>query len=99
MTGVQTCALPICFDHDRERHFFATHEGKTGFYVYTPLMLADGRALFVNRGFVPYVLKEPATRPEGQLAGAVDLTGLRSEERRGGNERVSRCRTRWSTCH
>jgi surfeit locus 1 family protein len=37
--------------------------GQSGFYVYTPLELADGRLLFVNRGFVPYDLKEPATRP------------------------------------
>ena len=63
------------FDHERERHFFATHEGKTGFYVYTPLMLADGRALLVNRGFVPYEMKDPALRLEGQLTGEVMLTG------------------------
>jgi len=72
----RTVSVGGIFDNGRERHFFATHEGKTGFYVYTPLMLADGRALFVNRGFVPYDLKEPATRPEGQLAGEVDMTGL-----------------------
>jgi len=72
----RTVSVGGTFDHGRERHFFATHQGKTGFYVYTPLMLADGRALFVNRGFVPYDLKEPATRPEGQLAGEVDVIGL-----------------------
>ncbi len=27
------------FDHARERHFFATFEGQSGFYVYTPLRL------------------------------------------------------------
>lgn len=63
------------FDHARERHFFATHEGKTGFYVYTPLTLADGRVLFVNRGFVPYDMKDPATREQGQILGTVTLTG------------------------
>ncbi|MGG2474337.1 SURF1 family cytochrome oxidase biogenesis protein, partial [Rhizobium sp. BR5] len=46
------------FDHSRERHFFATHQGRTGYYVYTPLTLADGRILFVNRGFVPFEMKE-----------------------------------------
>lgn len=63
------------FDHAKERHFFATHQGQTGFYVYTPLTLADGRTLLVNRGFVPYEMKEPAKREEGQVAGAVTLSG------------------------
>ena len=57
--------LSGAFDHARERHFFATHDGVSGFYVYTPLVLPDGRSIFVNRGFVPYDNKEPATRAEG----------------------------------
>lgn len=64
------------FDHAGEAHFFATHNGRTGYYVYTPLMLADGRALFVNRGFVPYDNKDPATRPQGQVEGEITVTGL-----------------------
>ena len=64
------------FEHDRERHFFATHEGQSGYYVYTPLRLDDGPAVFVNRGFVPFDDKEPATRPEGQIKGDVTVTGL-----------------------
>jgi surfeit locus 1 family protein len=64
------------FDHTKERHFLATHEGQAGFFVYTPLMLADGRAVLVNRGFVPFDRKDPATRAEGQVAGAVEVTGL-----------------------
>jgi len=64
------------FMHEGERHFFATHEGESGFYVYTPLMLADGRVVFVNRGFVPYDLKDAAKRPAGQVAGEVTVTGL-----------------------
>jgi surfeit locus 1 family protein len=64
------------FDHGKERHFLATHDGASGFFVYTPLMLADGRSVFVNRGFVPYDRKDPATRPEGQVEGAVTVTGL-----------------------
>lgn len=64
------------FLHGGERHFFATNEGQSGFYVYTPLQLADGRFLLVNRGFVPYDDKEPATRPEGQVSGEVTVTGL-----------------------
>lgn len=64
------------FENDRERHFLATYAGRSGYHVYTPLRLADGRAVFVNRGFVPYDLKEPATRPDGQAAGERTVTGL-----------------------
>ncbi|WP_417417231.1 SURF1 family protein [Hoeflea sp.] len=64
------------FLNDSERHFFATFEGQSGFYVYTPLELEGGRLLFVNRGFVPYDRKEPSTRPQGQLEGTQTITGL-----------------------
>ena len=64
------------FEHDRERHFFATYQGQSGYYVYTPLRLADGRAIFVNRGFVPFDMKDAATRQEGQVTGTVTVTGL-----------------------
>ncbi|MCD7110939.1 SURF1 family protein [Rhizobium sp. DKSPLA3] len=59
-----------------ERHFFATYNGQSGFYVYTPLTLADGRTVLINRGFVPYERKDPATRPESQPSGPVTVTGL-----------------------
>ncbi len=62
--------------HQAERHFFATHQGASGYYVYTPLQLADGRFLFVNRGFVPFDRKDPATREEGQVEGPVAVVGL-----------------------
>ncbi len=73
------------FDHARERHFFATHQGRTGYYIYTPLSLADGRILFVNRGFVPFEMKEAPKRPR------------RAGRGRGGNQgtgaRAARCKT------
>lgn len=62
--------------HEGERHFLATHDGQSGFYIYTPLHLDDGRFAFVNRGFVPYDLKEASKRPDGQVAGPVTITGL-----------------------
>ncbi|WP_454848451.1 SURF1 family protein [Rhizobium binxianense] len=62
--------------NNKERHFFATWRGQTGYYVYTPLELADGRYLFVNRGFVPYEAKEPEMRMQGQLTGQQTVTGL-----------------------
>jgi len=64
------------FVHSAERHFFATWKGAPGYHVYTPLRLDDGRYLFVNRGFVPFDDKEAATRPQGQVEGRVELTGL-----------------------
>ena len=64
------------FRHGGERHFLATWKGQSGFFVYTPLELADGRFVFVNRGFVPYDLKDPAKRPQGQIEGEVDRHGL-----------------------
>ncbi|KQZ94079.1 cytochrome oxidase [Mesorhizobium sp. Root157] len=64
------------FVHEAERHFFATWQGQSGFDVFTPLKLDDGSFVFVNRGFVPYEMKDPAKRPEGQVAGIVTVTGL-----------------------
>jgi surfeit locus 1 family protein len=64
------------FHHGGERHFLATWKGRSGFYVYTPLELADGRFAFVNRGFVPYDLKDSSKRPQGQVEGEVTVTGL-----------------------
>ncbi|MBL0935662.1 MAG: SURF1 family protein [Rhizobiaceae bacterium] len=64
------------FVHGSERHFFATHQGGSGYYVYTPLRLDDGRFLFVNRGFVPFDRKDSETRAEGQVEGRVTIEGL-----------------------
>ena len=64
------------FLHAGERHFLATHQGKSGFFVYTPLLLDDGRAVLVNRGFVPYDLKDPGKRAAGQFEGEVEISGL-----------------------
>lgn len=62
--------------HDKERHFFATFQGHSGFYVYTPLQLDDGSFLFVNRGFVPFDRKEPVTRPLSLIEGDQQVSGL-----------------------
>ncbi|MGC4027019.1 MAG: SURF1 family protein [Mesorhizobium sp.] len=64
------------FEHSGERHFFTTWDGDSGFNVYTPLRLEEGRYIFVNRGFVPYDMKDPAKRAQGQVAGPVEITGL-----------------------
>ncbi|MGF6172492.1 SURF1 family protein [Ensifer sp. 4252] len=72
----RTVSVPGRFDHSRERHFFATYNGRTGYYVFTPLMLDDGRFLFVNRGFVPFEQKESSTRLAGELPASVAINGL-----------------------
>jgi surfeit locus 1 family protein len=64
------------FVHSAERHFFATWNGASGFFVYTPIARPQGDYVFVNRGFVPYDLKDPARRPQSQVEGPVEVTGL-----------------------
>lgn len=65
------------FLHEHEQHFFATHKGASGWYIYTPLELADGSGVvFVNRGFVPYDRKDVALRAEGQVTGEAEIIGL-----------------------
>ncbi|MFD2058699.1 SURF1 family protein [Mesorhizobium calcicola] len=64
------------FLHQGERHFYATWDGEAGFNVYTPLALDDGRFVLINRGFVPYDLKDAAKRSQGQVTGQVTVTGL-----------------------
>lgn len=51
-------------------------KGGAGFDVLTPLREAGGRIVFVDRGFVPTELKDPARRAAGQLAGTVRVGGL-----------------------
>ncbi|WP_112817396.1 SURF1 family protein [Ensifer sp.] len=72
----RTVTVPGRFDHGKERHFFATYNGRTGYYVFTPLMLDDDRFLFVNRGFVPFEQKDSSTRLAGELPASVAIHGL-----------------------
>ena len=64
------------FLHEGEAHYFATWNGETGFFIYTPLKQRNGHILFVNRGFVPYADKEASARPLGQVEGPVTISGL-----------------------
>ena len=71
-----TVGVAGTFLNGAERHFFSTWQGASGYDVFTPLSLDDGRIVFVNRGFVPYDRKDPATRASGQLGGRRTVTGL-----------------------
>ncbi len=62
-------------DHELDFYDFDEQLGP-GYHVVTPLKRADGSVVFVNRGFVPDGLKDPAKRAAGQLAGDVAIIGL-----------------------
>lgn len=65
------------FLNDRELYLGArSYKGQVGFHVVTPFRLDDGRSVLVDRGWVPPDRRDPATRPQGQLAGTVEVTGL-----------------------
>ena len=75
------------FDHDNEAHVFRPLSAEDahgpfngiGDLVLTPLHLLSGGTVIVNRGFVPENRIDPATRPDGQVAGPVTITGLMRE--------------------
>ena len=68
------------FDHTKERHFLATLDGDAGYHIYTPMTLADGAILFVNRGFVPMDKVDTSTRQAGNPDGPVTIKGLAREK-------------------
>jgi surfeit locus 1 family protein len=65
------------FLHDKELYVGAfSPRGNEGFQIVTPLRLADGTLLLVNRGWVPEKRKDPATRADAQIAGPVEIEGV-----------------------
>lgn len=65
------------YDHSNEIYFFTTSiEGKSGWNINTPMLLENGKYLIVNRGFVPYDMRNPADREQGQVEGLQELTGF-----------------------
>jgi surfeit locus 1 family protein len=66
------------FLNDREMHMLARSRagGDIGYQVLTPFEVAGGGTVIVNRGFVPSDRRDPATRPDGQIAGATTVTGI-----------------------
>lgn len=70
-------ALTGTYHHDRELYRGAQPlRNQRGAFVLTPMTLADGRQVIVNRGWVPLDRKDPATRPEGQIAGEVTVAAI-----------------------
>jgi len=65
------------FLHDRELYLGArSYQGEVGFHIVTPVRLDDGRAVLVDRGWVPAARRDPATREAGQVAGTVEIAGV-----------------------
>jgi len=65
------------FLHDKELYLFSRGPmGAVGVDVITPLIQPDGKAVLIDRGFVPDALRNPATREAGQVAGDTSLTGV-----------------------
>jgi hypothetical protein len=64
------------FAHDQERYLYALSGNEPGWHVITPLMTAGGKAVLVDRGFVPKALMGPTSRRAGQVEGLVSVAGL-----------------------
>ncbi|MFK0162492.1 SURF1 family protein [Rhizobium sp. NPDC090279] len=64
------------FLNDKETQVYASTALGAGYWVLTPLKLADGTTVIINRGFVPTEKRNPATRTEGEIAGETTVTGL-----------------------
>lgn len=65
------------FLNDRELYLGATAEdGRPGYQVIAPLVLADDTTVLIERGFVPEARRSPSTREAGELQGAATVTGL-----------------------
>ncbi|EJT06128.1 SURF1 family protein [Rhizobium sp. CCGE 510] len=62
--------------NDKETLVYASTALGPGYWVMTPLMLADGTVILVNRGFVPTDRRNSDTRREGELSGIVEIAGL-----------------------
>ncbi len=65
------------FRHDHELYLTSRfYRDKPGYHVITPMVLADGGAVLVDRGFVPLANKDPSTRAVGQVEGPVAVEGV-----------------------
>ncbi len=65
------------FLHDKEMYLTGrTHKGVVGLHVVTPLVLADGRTVLVDRGWVPPDRAEPRLRQEGVSQEPAEVEGM-----------------------
>ncbi|KAG4080832.1 hypothetical protein HA402_010003 [Bradysia odoriphaga] len=64
------------FLHEQETLVQANTELGAGFWVLTPLRLANGAAVLINRGFVPPEARQRAVRLAGEPQGRTTVIGL-----------------------
>lgn len=64
------------YQHDKETLVQAVTEKGSGFWVMTPLRLADGNSVLVNRGFVPTENRTLTAHGGAAPQGLVSVTGL-----------------------
>lgn len=88
VTDYTKVTLSGTFLHDKETYLYGVitqgRDSLPGLFVFTPLRLADGSIVFVNRGFITNDRRDPKTRVEGQVAGIVTINGvLRTPQARG----------------
>ncbi len=70
-------ALTGHFDNAKEAYVFTTGpDGHPVYHVLTPFIVAGGKAIMVDRGYIPLELKDPAKRPAGELTGARRVVGV-----------------------
>lgn len=72
----QRVRLTGTFLNQDETFVQATTELGAGFWVLTPLRLADGSLVLVNRGFVSAQRRDPAQRGSAPPQGDITITGL-----------------------
>ncbi|XDZ65084.1 SURF1 family protein [Alphaproteobacteria bacterium LSUCC0684] len=73
----QRIALSGTWMHDAETQLIGrTFEGTAGYHVITPMQLADGRLLLVNRGWVAEDYRKPSARPSTLTQGEVTMEAV-----------------------
>ena len=72
-----TVHLRGALHHDKEMYLSGrSRAGEPGLHVLTPLTLENGDVVLLNRGWVPFEYRDPASRPAGLFAGVRDYTGI-----------------------
>jgi surfeit locus 1 family protein len=64
------------YDASFEALVLRARDGVSGYHVLTPLILSDGAAILVDRGWVPIQYEKPRDPAFGAPPGAVSVTGM-----------------------
>jgi surfeit locus 1 family protein len=72
------------FRHQDEVQVYTVSDLGPGYWVLTPLQQADGSLVIINRGFVPTDKRDPSMRPQSEMTGPIDITGLMRAPETGG---------------